>query len=81
MNPTHEDSNARPTKTQSTAQAADWNEHEHVSEQVQLDAQRLIDRAGSPGIAKMAIEVIENQQRNSESKRHDASIAAGDQSP
>lgn len=42
--------------------AADWNEHEHVSEQVQLEAQKLVERAGTPELAKKAIEVIEGRQ-------------------
>ena len=72
MNQSNEDSKARPSKTQPTDQAADWNEHEHVSEQVQREAQKLVEQAGSTGIAKMAIEVIEHQQVNSEWKGSDA---------
>ena len=75
MNQSNEDSKASPSKTQPTDQAADWNEHEHVSEQVQREAQRLVEQAGSTGIAKMAIEVIEHQQGNSKPKESDAQIA------
>ena len=78
MKPSHDDSNASPFRTQSTAQAADWNEH--VSEQVQRVAQKLVDQAGSPEIARMAIEVIEHQQGKSQSKGIDRPIALDDQS-
>ena len=78
MDLSHEDSKA---KTESTAQAADWNEHEHVSEQVQRDAQRLVDQAGSPGIAKLAIEVIERKHGKSRSDGSDGPNAIEDHSP
>jgi len=66
MKPFLNDSDLNPSQKQSTTQAADWNEHEHVCEQVQREAQSLVDQAGSPGLAKMAIEVIEHQQGNSQ---------------
>ena len=47
---------------ESLEHAANWNQHEHVSEQLQLEAQNLIDKAGSPGLAKNAIDVIEQLQ-------------------
>ena len=78
MNPSYEDNKAKPSKAQSTAQAADWNEHEHVSQQVQREAQRLVDEAGSPGIAKMAIEVIEHQQEKPHSKVIDPPAPSSD---
>ena len=40
----------------------DWNEHEHVAEQVQLQAQKLVDLTGSPELAKFAIGVVEQSQ-------------------
>ncbi len=36
--------------------SADWTEHEHVSGPLQTHAQQLIDKAGSPGLARQAIE-------------------------
>jgi len=72
MNSSYEDSEPSPATTQSTVQAEDWSEHEHVSEQIQREAQKLVDQAGSPGIAKMAIEVIELQQGMPRSEGSDA---------
>jgi len=80
MKTSHDNGTASPRRTQSIAQAADWNEHEHVSEQVQLEAQRLVDQAGSPGIAKMAIEVIEQQQRGNQSRGTDSRTTSDNQS-
>jgi len=77
MDSSREDSKA---KTKSTAQAADWNEHEHVSEQTQRDAQRLVDQAGSPGIAKLAIEVIEHKQGKSQTDGSDGPNASEEHS-
>lgn len=42
--------------------APDWNEHEHVSHEVQLQAQKLVDLVGSPELAKFAIGVVEKSQ-------------------
>ena len=83
MKPSHDHSNASATPTQSTIQAADWNEHEHVCEQVQLEARSLVDQAGSAGLAKLAIQVIEHQQGNSESPGSGEQIASNEnrQSP
>lgn len=39
--------------------APDWNEHEHVSQEVQLQAQKLVHLVGSPELAKFAIGVVE----------------------
>jgi hypothetical protein len=36
--------------------AAGWREHEHVAGPVQNDAQKLIDNAGSPELAKKAVD-------------------------
>lgn len=56
------------------------DKHEQVSELVQREAQRLVDRAGSPAIAKMAIEVIEQQQGNSQSQSSSTSSRSNDPS-
>lgn len=56
----HADSTQKKSKT--SRQAEDWNEHEHVSEQTQLEAQRFVDQVGSPGLAIMAIEIIVQRQ-------------------
>ena len=41
---------------------ADWHEHEHVSDQVQLEAQKLVDLVGSSELAKNAIDVVGQSQ-------------------
>jgi len=76
MNPFLNNSNASPSQTQSTAKAADWNEHEHVCEEVQREARSFVDQAGSPGLAKLAIEVIEHE--NSQSKAFEKSNVSSD---
>ncbi len=48
-----------------TANSPEWNEHEHVAEQVQLQAQKLVDLTGSPELAKYAIGVVEQSQSDS----------------
>ena len=42
--------------------SADWNEHEHTVPSVQIQAEKLLETAGSPEIAKHAIDVVANQQ-------------------
>ena len=42
--------------------ASDWNTHEHVSNQVQIQAAKLLDLVGSPELAKYAIAVVEQTQ-------------------
>lgn len=54
--------------------AADWNEHEHVSDQVQLEAQKLVERAGTPELAKKAIEVIEGRQPTPSTDNRNSSV-------
>lgn len=39
------------------AESTDWTEHEHVSEHVQLEAQKLVELAGSSELARNAIDV------------------------
>ena len=80
MKTSHDDDKQSPSHSDSTAQAEAWSEHEYVSAQVQLEAQRFVDQAGSPGIAKMAIEVIEQQQRKDQSKGFVTPTASNDQS-
>ena len=51
-------------------QSAEWTEHEHVSEHVQLEAQKLVDLVGSSELARNAINVADQRQ---------ASMPAGDE--
>ena len=44
------------------ATTVDWNEHEHVSDQVQIEAQKLVDLVGSSELAKNAIDVVAQSQ-------------------
>ncbi|MDX1926620.1 MAG: hypothetical protein SFV81_08885 [Pirellulaceae bacterium] len=39
--------------------AAEWSQHEHVSSQVQLEAEKLVELVGTPELAKQAISVVE----------------------
>lgn len=48
-------------------EAAEWHHHEHISEQVQLEAEKLVDMVGSPELAIHAINVVEQRQQNSPS--------------
>jgi hypothetical protein len=43
-------------------ESADWTEHEHVSEHVQLEAQKLVDLAGSSELARNAIDIADQRQ-------------------
>jgi len=46
----------------SAGQCAEWHEHEHTVPSVQLQAEQLLATAGSPELAKHAIDVVANQQ-------------------
>ncbi len=39
--------------------APDWSQHEHVSDQVQLEAAKLVELVGSAELAKHAINIVE----------------------
>lgn len=41
---------------------AEWHEHEHTVPSVQIQAEQLLQTAGSPELAKHAIDVVANQQ-------------------
>jgi len=43
----------------------EWSEHEHVSAQVQLEAEKLVDMVGTPELAKQAINMLEQKQQPS----------------
>jgi hypothetical protein len=43
-------------------QCAEWHEHEHTVPSVQSQAEQLLETAGSPELAKHAIDVVANQQ-------------------
>lgn len=54
-----------PPDKDSVPHSNQWSEHEHVSEQVQLEAQKLVEMVGSPELAKHAIDVVEQRQQTS----------------
>ena len=41
-----------------------WQQHEHLSAQLELDALRLLSDAGTPELAKFAIDSVEQQQHD-----------------
>ena len=45
----------------SVTESADWTEHEHVSEHVQLEAQKLVNLVGSSELARNAIDVADQR--------------------
>ena len=45
----------------SVTESADWTEHEHISEHVQLEAQKLVDLVGSSELARNAIDVADQR--------------------
>lgn len=44
------------------SKCAEWHEHEHTVPSVQSQAEQLLETAGSPELAKHAIDVVANQQ-------------------
>jgi hypothetical protein len=63
-----ENTNTLPTPS-------DWNEHEHVSLQVQLEAEKLVQMVGTPELAKQAISVVEHRQLLSSMEGTDVSTS------
>lgn len=55
------------SEANSATPSVEGNEHEHVSDQVQLEAQKLVDLAGSPELARKSIEVVEQRRQTSPS--------------
>jgi len=45
-----------PSHPTPPAQSRQWSEHEHVSDQTQIEAQRLVNTTGSAELAKKAVE-------------------------
>src|SRR5262245_20405149 len=44
--------------------ADSWQQHEHLSAQLELDALRLLADAGTPELAKFAIDSVDEQQHD-----------------
>jgi hypothetical protein len=43
-------------------EAQSWSEHEQTSQPTEVEAKKLLDRAGSPGLAKQAIDAAARNQ-------------------
>jgi hypothetical protein len=54
--PNRETSSARQAPD-SESQFAHWSAHEHIATPVQIEAQKLLEQAGSPELAKHAVDV------------------------
>lgn len=50
---------------------AEWKEHEHVAPAVQVEAEKLVERAGSPELAKQAIDEVSQQEERLASQREE----------
>jgi hypothetical protein len=58
-------SNAQSESCASGEPLADsWQQHEHLSAQLELDALRLLADAGTPELAKFAIDSVDDQQHD-----------------
>jgi hypothetical protein len=47
---------AKRTESSSAKNAERWSNHEHVTPAIQSEAQKLVDRAGTPELAKHAVD-------------------------
>lgn len=43
-------------------QTVEWTEHEHLSLEIQIEAKQLVSHAGSPELAKEAIDSVARDQ-------------------
>lgn len=57
---------ALTTDAKHDAATSEWSAHEHVADQVQMQAAKLLDLVGSPELAKFAIAVVEQSQNAAE---------------
>lgn len=58
-------SSSETEATTAKEDAIEWNQHEHLSSQVQLEAEKLVELVGTPDLAKQAINVVEQSQQQS----------------
>ncbi|MDZ4819247.1 MAG: hypothetical protein SGJ20_09770 [Planctomycetota bacterium] len=69
-------------RNKSESQSRDWNEHEHVADPVNVEAQRsestgesssedLVQAAGNEELAKQAKETVRRQRAEKKSPNHD----------
>jgi hypothetical protein len=56
-----------------------WEEHEHLTPPIQLQAQRLLEEAGSPELAKHAVDAAAEQQSQAEDLLNQGGFASWDE--
>jgi hypothetical protein len=64
MDQAHLESCSPNAATREDAVADSWEQHEHLSAQLELDALRLLADAGTPELAKFAIDSVEQQRHD-----------------
>ena len=57
------------SKAPSPASDSEWTQHEHVSQPSRMDAQRLVDQAGTPELAKHAIDSVTEEPTGRDGSR------------
>jgi hypothetical protein len=64
MDRTHPDTCSSEAISRPESMTDSWEQHEHLSAQLELDALRLLADAGTPELAKFAIDSVEQQQHD-----------------
>jgi hypothetical protein len=64
MNQANPDSRLSESHSGGESTTDSWEQHEHLSAQLELDALRLLADAGTPELAKFAIDSVEQQQHD-----------------
>jgi hypothetical protein len=54
-----------------------WTEHEHVAPPVELEARKLLSAAGTPEVAKQALEAVAESRTHENHKTEDLALALG----
>ena len=62
---THLRPSSESVATAAKENAIEWSQHEHISTQAQLEAEKLVELVGTPELAKQAISVLEQSQQQS----------------
>lgn len=74
---TQHHSNVPPPSPESQPAEEEWREHEHISEQVQTDADRLLESAGDSEVAKHAVDVASARQEEGDASRNEFAMSLG----
>jgi hypothetical protein len=64
MDQAHSEMRSSQTCSGGLSSSESWQQHEHLSAQLELDALRLLADAGTPELAKFAIDSVEQQQHD-----------------